>query len=69
MNIVSKSLLVISCTLRVKTFAGIILSRFSLFSVIFAKVSTFGNSKSSKHESFPTRNHGYFLKRETRKFF
>ena len=39
------------------------------FSVIFAKVSTFGNSKSSKREGFSTRNHGYFLKRETRKFF
>ena len=37
--------------------------------VIFAKVSAFGNSKSLKREGFFSRNHGYFSKRETRKFF
>jgi len=36
------------------------LSRFSRFFVIFVKVYAFGNSKSSKRESF-----GYFSKRES----
>ena len=52
-------------TLGAETFAGINFA----FLVIFAKASAFGNSKSPKRESFSTRNHGYFLTRETQKFF
>ena len=50
---------------RGRNFRGQKLSHFSRFLVIFAKVSAFGNSKSSKRESFFTRNHGYFSKRES----